>query len=143
MRKPEIPHGKRHRVTTAKGAPSSSEKPSKKGETKILALGTKASARQVPLLPEHCPAPNIERISFGAYFPNANEVLLAGSFNDWQPSAAPLRNQGDGRWLVEVELERGRHEYRFVVDGTWIDDPMAAAYAINSFGILNCVLLVR
>jgi hypothetical protein len=101
-----------------------------------------APARQVLLLLEHFPAPFVERISVEACFPAAKEVLLAGSFNDWQPAANPLQNQGDGRWIAKLELRHGRYEYRFVVDGHWTDDPMAPLYATNVFGTLNGVLLV-
>jgi 1,4-alpha-glucan branching enzyme len=83
-----------------------------------------------------------ERITLEACFPTAKKVLLAGSFNDWRPAANPLQKQGDGRWIAELELERGRYEYRFVVDGDWTDDPMACFYAVNLFGTLNGVLLV-
>ena len=101
-----------------------------------------APTRPVPLLLEHFPAPFVERISVEACFPTAKEVLLAGSFNDWQPTANPLQNQGDGRWIAKLELPHGRYEYRFVVDGHWTDDPMAPLYATNVFGTLNGVLLV-
>lgn len=105
--------------------------------------GVKPLDRPALLLLEHFPAPNIERITLAVYFPNAKEVMLAGSFNDWNPSANPLQSQGDGRWVAELELTHGTHEYRFVVDGNWTDDPMALAYTPNPFGTFNCVLLVK
>lgn len=94
--------------------------------------------RKVPLLPEYLPA----RISLWLYQPKAKEVRLAGSFNNWDSGATPLRSDGEGRWEVELSLMRGRYEYRFVVDGNWTDDPLAAAYVANPFGTLNCLLLV-
>jgi hypothetical protein len=102
----------------------------------------RALPRQVPLPLEHFPAPYVKRITLEACFPTTKEVLLAGSFNDWQPAANPLQNQGGGRWIAELDLERGRYEYRFVVDGGWADDPMACFYATNIFGTVNGVLLV-
>jgi 1,4-alpha-glucan branching enzyme len=95
-------------------------------------------ARKVSLLPEYLPS----RISLWLYQPNAKEVRLAGSFNNWDPRANPLQHDGEGCWRVELILARGRYEYRFVVDGNWIDDPLAAAYVANPFGTLNCLLLV-
>ncbi len=102
-----------------------------------------ASAREqrVPLLLERFPGPDVQRIAFSFYAPGAREVFLAGSFNDWHPWATPLANQG-GRWTIELELRRGRHEYRFLVDGCWTDDPLAPAFVPNPFGTLNCLLLV-
>ena len=66
---------------------------------------------------------------------------MAGSFNGWEPSATPLEKQDDGRWAVELTLAPGRYEYRFVVDGCWMDDPLSSAFVSNPFGGLNCVLL--
>ncbi len=97
-----------------------------------------APTRKVPLLPEHSPA----RISLWLYQPNAKEVTLAGSFNNWDPWSTPMRDDGEGCWRVELILTRGRYEYRFVVDGNWTDDPLASAYVANPFGTLNCVLSV-
>jgi 1,4-alpha-glucan branching enzyme len=52
----------------------------------------------------------------------AREVMLAGDFNNWDPKASPMRKGPDGVWHLNVLLEPGRHEYRFVADGavrTW------------------------
>ncbi len=49
----------------------------------------------------------------------------------------------DDKWWTEVLLAPGRYEYRFVVDGQWQDDPMAVDFAANSFGGLNCVVVVK
>ena len=67
---------------------------------------------------------------------------MAGSFNGWDPSATPLQPHGDGRWAVELILQRGKYEYRFIVDGQWTDDPLSPAYVSNPFGGLNCILAV-
>jgi len=75
--------------------------------------------------------------------PKAREVFIAGSFNDWQLAATPLRSVGDGNWIAELALPPGRYEYRFVVDGQWVDDPAASATVPNPFGGLNAVLEVR
>lgn len=74
----------------------------------------------------------------------AREVLVAGSFNDWQPRATlMMTKQRGGKWSTELLLKPGQYEYRFVVDGQWQDDPMAARFVANSFGELNCVVEVK
>ena len=50
---------------------------------------------------------------------------------------------GGGKWAKELSLAPGRYEYRFVVDGKWIDDPKAKAYMPNSSGGRNAVLHVE
>lgn len=57
--------------------------------------------------------------------PRPRTVHLAGSFNGWNSSAAPLVDaDGDGTWEVTVRLPEGTHLYKFVLDGNrWIPDP--------------------
>ena len=74
--------------------------------------------------------------------PQASEVCIAGSFNDWHPNATPMILLGDGRWAKELTLPPGRYEYRFVVDGQWVDDPAAKETVANPFGGFNAVLVV-
>lgn len=72
----------------------------------------------------------------------ANEVCIAGSFNDWHPSVTPMIRVGEGKWAKELALSPGRYEYRFVVDGQWLDDPAAKETVPNPFGSFNAVLVV-
>ncbi len=74
--------------------------------------------------------------------PTAQEVCIAGSFNEWHPSATPMIRLDDGKWAKELALPPGRYEYRFVVDGVWVDDPAATELIFNSFGSANAVLVV-
>ena len=78
------------------------------------------------------------RFSFHA--PSARDVFVAGSFNEWNPRATPLKRTDDGSWTVEVPLSRGSHEYRFVVDGEWVNDPSVCKTVGNGLGSSNCVL---
>ena len=49
---------------------------------------------------------------------------------------------GDGRWVKELMLAPGRYEYRFVVNGEWLDDPNAKEVTPNPHGGVNAVLTV-
>lgn len=73
----------------------------------------------------------------------AREVCVAGSFNEWQPTATPMISLGDGKWKKELMLPPDRYEYRFLVDGQWVDDPAAKETLPNPFGGLNAVLIVE
>jgi 1,4-alpha-glucan branching enzyme len=73
----------------------------------------------------------------------AQKACIAGSFNDWHPSVTPMIQLSDGKWVKELALPPGRHEYRFVVDGEWVDDPAATELIPNAFGTANAVLEVR
>ena len=75
--------------------------------------------------------------------PDAKRVCVAGSFNNWQPDAAPMLPQADGLWAIELDLPPGTYEYRFVVDGCcWCSDPTAPDAVLNPFGDYNAVLRV-
>ena len=82
-------------------------------------------------------------VPFEYFNPRAREVLVAGTFNGWQPKATPMTKQRGGKWWTELLLQPGHYEYRFVVDGEWQDDPMASRFVANSFGGLNCVIEVK
>ena len=82
-------------------------------------------------------------VCFGLTHPTAHEVCIAGSFNDWHPTVTPMIRLENDRWAKELALPPGRYEYRFVVDGVWVDDPAATELIPNSFGTANAVLEVR
>ena len=109
--------------------------------TQVRPSKVQPAIKAVPLLLERFPEPDREWVCLGLYAPDAQEVFVAGSFNGWQLSATPLQKHSDGRWVVELSLAPGRYEYRFFVDGRWMDDPLSGAYVSNPFGGLNCVLL--
>jgi len=74
--------------------------------------------------------------------PGAKQVAVAGSFNDWKPERTPLVQIGNGRWVGDLAVKPGRHEYLFVVDGQWLPDPNAKENVQNPFGGKNSVLTV-
>lgn len=80
------------------------------------------------------------RIEF--HHEQARGVFIAGTFNDWQPTATPMIALGDGRWVKELALPPGRYEYRLVVDGEWISDPAVPEQAPNPHGSFNSVIVV-
>jgi 1,4-alpha-glucan branching enzyme len=86
--------------------------------------------------------PKSNRISLELVKPDARQVFVAGSFNQWKPETTPLSQKGNGRWVGDVSVKPGRHEYLFVVDGQWVPDPNAKETVQNPFGGKNSVLIV-
>lgn len=82
-------------------------------------------------------------VRFELFHRVAKRVCVAGSFNNWNPSATPLAPAGNGRWLRELWLPPGEYEYLFLVDGEWLFDPRAADYVPNVFGGMNAVIHVQ
>jgi len=72
--------------------------------------------------------------------PDAHDVGVAGTFNQWDASATPLVRTGAGVWTATITLPAGEHQYAFVVDGErWVPDPAAPAVE-DGFGRRNSVL---
>jgi 1,4-alpha-glucan branching enzyme len=81
----------------------------------------------------------VKKETFQVIAPDAEEVLLLGTFTNWEEDPILLRHQNDGIWRISVPLAAGRYEYRFMVDGQWHDDTKCTAHAPNPFGTQNCV----
>ncbi len=82
-------------------------------------------------------------IRFVLYAPGARRVALAGTFNQWDQSAAPLVPAGtSGVWTTTLALPVGQHQYAFVVDGErWVVDPGAPSVD-DGFGRRNSLVSV-
>jgi 1,4-alpha-glucan branching enzyme len=53
-------------------------------------------------------------------------VAVVGDFNDWSPTATPMRRDG-GRFCTTVRLTAGyRYRYQFLVDGERLENDWAA-----------------
>ncbi len=89
------------------------------------------------------PGSGSQCVCLGLTHATAQEVCIAGSFNDWHTSVTPMVRLDDGKWAKELTLPPGRYEYRFVVDGQWVDHPAATELIPNPFGTPNAVLEVR
>jgi len=80
---------------------------------------------------------------FKFYAPQAKRVSLAGSFNNWDTRALSAKRDSRGNWMVKVNLKPGRYEYKFLVDGSWLNDPHCKSCVSNAFGTQNCTIEVR
>jgi hypothetical protein len=132
--------------------PSAKPTPAEKPPALLAPLRPAATPPALPKSPEktalvvQAPAPTTTRsvrMSFVLLDLAANRVSLSGDFNGWSPSATPMRRDSSGYWETTVDLAPGRYQYKFVVDGEWIPDPLAREHAWNHHGTLNSVLEVR
>jgi hypothetical protein len=98
-----------------------------------------AEAKPAPAKPQ---PPQPARVSLELDEPAAQQVYVAGSFNNWKPDTTPLAALGNGRWKGDLKLGPGRYEYLFVVDGQWRPDPNARETVLNPFGGRNSVVMV-
>lgn len=74
----------------------------------------------------------------------AQQVYLAGTFNDWQVGRTPMHSEDGKNWQVTLHLMPGVYQYKFVVNGTeWRTDPQAIQQIDDGMGNLNSVLVVE
>ncbi len=80
---------------------------------------------------------------FRLYAPKANRVTLAGSFNNWNTRAMAAKKDSQGNWIAKASLKPGRYEYKFFVDGTWVNDPNSRWAVYNNFGTQNNIIEIK
>ncbi len=96
----------------------------------------------VQIAPPKVRKPNM-KIQFEYFAPQAKQVQLGGTFNNWDPAKTPLKKDREGRWKASLELPAGSYEYRYFVDSDWQNDPRTVKCIPNAFGSWNCVLEVE
>ncbi|HLD82990.1 MAG TPA: glycogen-binding domain-containing protein [Candidatus Omnitrophota bacterium] len=82
-------------------------------------------------------------IELKLYAPQAKRVNLAGNFNDWNTRMFAAKKDSKGNWTAKVSLKPGRYEYKFFVDGSWLNDPHCTSCVANTFGTKNCTVEVK
>ncbi len=118
-----------------------------KSTKKAKAPPTSTTVLTVHSAPALAPSASTERQQFSTVTlelisPQAKKVYVAGSFNDWKPDKTPLMRTSNDRWIGDLTIKPGKHEYLFVVDGHWLPDPKAMESVPNPFGGWNSVLSV-
>jgi 1,4-alpha-glucan branching enzyme len=83
-----------------------------------------------------------EKVKFEFTAPDAQEVFLAGDFNDWDTRRNPMKKDKKGVWKATLPLAPGNYEYRFLADGHWENDPSCSTSVLNQFGSMNSVRTV-
>lgn len=79
-------------------------------------------------------------VTFVVAIPNANSVEVVGDFTGWQKQS--MTRDENGVWTLAFDLDPGRYEYAFVIDGQeWKPDPLADEY-VKSYNSTNSVRYV-
>ena len=79
---------------------------------------------RLPRRPFHSVLPSLdgaEEFRLAGY-EDAERVYLIGDFNDWAMFDTPMARDSEG-WVTRIDLPPGRHLYKFIVDGSWTNDP--------------------
>ncbi len=112
-------------------------------QTKAKKAPTKASVKD-PVKKVRSPQVKaIAKTVFKYFAPEAQEVCLAGSFNQWLDKELFLKKDKEGYWKISLPLSQGRYEYRYIVDGNWTNAQDQLEAVPNSFGTWNTVLQIQ
>ncbi|PQJ73938.1 hypothetical protein [Polaribacter gangjinensis] len=75
-------------------------------------------------------------------YKNAKKVVLSGSFNKWDEEHFLMKKTENG-WKLTLQLKPNLYEYKFIVDGKWIEDPSNKNKIENEYGEYNSVLDIQ
>jgi 1,4-alpha-glucan branching enzyme len=82
------------------------------------------------------------RVRFALDAPQAKAVQLVGDFTEWEANPRPMRrNRAGAPFVAILPLPPGTYEYKFLVDGEWVEDP-AAPSVENRYGTRNSQVVV-
>ena len=82
-------------------------------------------------------------VDFRIFAPMAKKVYLAGCFNSWKANSISAKKDAKGNWTAKINLHPGKYEYRFIVDGNWVNDPNCKNFSSNNLGSQNCIMEVK
>lgn len=83
------------------------------------------------------------KVTFSIEAKEANSISVIGDFNGWDSNATPLKKLKTGTFKGTADLQKGQsYEFRYLVDGDYVNDEAADAFIWNDFaagenGVLN------
>jgi 1,4-alpha-glucan branching enzyme len=82
------------------------------------------------------------KVTFILAAEEAKSAAVVGSFNEWNEKTTPLKKLKNGTFKATVDLESEKsYEFRYLVDGTFVNDEEADSYIWNDYaGTENGVL---
>lgn len=125
----------------------STSKPAREHPVLVLEPSPTPQPHPTSPIPAVMPALGVRVTRQGVLFLQAaglgQSLAIAGDFNGWNPATAPMRlNRDAGVFECLVKLPPGRHAYRLVVDGRWINDPHNPVTELNPFNEPNSIVTV-
>ncbi|CAH0334638.1 hypothetical protein FVB9288_00230 [Flavobacterium sp. CECT 9288] len=84
------------------------------------------------------------KVTFSFPAKTAQQVAVVGDFNNWDPSVGALSKLKNGTFKGVFDLDKNAdYEFKYLVDGNYVNEPEADSYRWNAFaGNENSVLVV-
>jgi len=136
------------REAARRGLPVSKSAPAANGAADYGALALEVSAvAPQPAETGALVSPEPREVVVSFRDPGAQDVRIAGDFNGWIPDKdveSRVETQGDTRvWKKVLCLSPGTYQYRYLVDGHWLEDPDNPHAETGPVGERNSLLVVR
>lgn len=82
------------------------------------------------------------KVTFTVPAKDANEVTVLGTFNEWnEKDALQLKKLKNGTFRGTVNLQKDTsYEFRYLIDGEFVNDEGADDYQTNEYGGKNAVI---
>ncbi|HLA55434.1 MAG TPA: isoamylase early set domain-containing protein [Flavobacterium sp.] len=86
----------------------------------------------------------VVKVTFSVEAKSANSAAVVGDFNNWNAEAGALGKLKNGTFKGAFEVNKdAAYEFRYVIDGAYVNEPEADAFKWNEFaGAENSVLAV-
>lgn len=75
-------------------------------------------------------------------YKDAEKVILSGTFNRWDETGFIMKPSDDG-WEITLQLRPDIYQYKFIVDGNWIEDPQNPSKVENEYDGYNSIIDVQ
>ncbi|MDR6966939.1 1,4-alpha-glucan branching enzyme [Flavobacterium arsenatis] len=84
------------------------------------------------------------KVTFSVEAKEAATAVVIGDFNNWDPKAGELNKSKTGVFKGVFDVEKdASYEFKYVIDGAFVNEPEADSYKWNDFaGAENSVLEV-
>lgn len=84
----------------------------------------------------------VVKVTFSIDAKEANTAAVVGDFNNWNAAEGALSKLKTGTFKATFDLPKdSSFEFRYLVDGVYVNEPEADSYAYNEFaGAENSVL---
>lgn len=73
-------------------------------------------------------------------YSDAHSVNVAGDFNNWNPEELSM-TKSEGGWELDYVIAPGNYQYKFIVDGKWVQDPENSLQVDDFNGGFNSLLI--
>jgi len=75
-------------------------------------------------------------------YQDAKKIILSGTFNKWSEEFFKM-NKTEGGWELTLQLNPDEYQYKFIVDGNWIEDINNPNKKENEYDGFNSVINIK